>query len=149
VESEDFRALRVDVELHSVDVIGDESLLASLVRNLVDNAARHNRPDGWVRIRVGHSGAGANRRGLLEIENSTQPNEDASAERFNGDVPRTGNQVGRTVVQSVVDAHLGTVEWESPRAGVVLARVTLPLTMPAAFVPDRPDGSVHSTDDAT
>ena len=148
VESEDFHALRVDVELHSVDVIGDESLLGSLVRNLVDNAARHNRPDGWVRIRVGHSGEGADRRGLLEIENSTQPGEDALADRFNGDVPRAGNQVGRTVVQSVVDAHLGTVEWESPRPGVVLARVTLPLATPAALVPDRPDVSVHSTDDA-
>ena len=65
-----------------------------------------------------------------------------------GEVPRTGNQVGRTVVQSVVDAHLGTVEWESLQPGVVLARVTLPLAMPVAPVPDRPDVSVHSTDAA-
>jgi hypothetical protein len=138
VESESYRTLRVDVELHSVDVIGDESLLESLVRNLVDNAARHNRPDGWVRIRVGHLGNGADRRGLLEIENSTQS---AASE--------TGNQVGRTVVQSVVDAHNGTVEWETPSDGVFLARVVLPLAIQAAVAPDRSDGSVHSTDDAT
>ena len=55
VESDDFRRLRVDVELHSVDVVGDESLLESLVRNLVDNAALHNTADGWVRVRVGYS----------------------------------------------------------------------------------------------
>ncbi len=139
VESEDFRALRVDVELHSVEVIGDESLLEPLVRNLVDNAALHNRADGWVRVRVGYTESGPDRRGLLEIENSMQPEGDAG----------TGNQVGRTVVQSVVDAHHGSVEWSSPRSGVFLARVVLPVATPAAVVPDRRDASTHSTDDAT
>jgi signal transduction histidine kinase len=139
VESEEFRRLRVDVELHSVVVVGDESLLESLVRNLVDNAALHNRPDGWVRVRVGHSERGPGRVGMLEIENSMQP-EGASA---------SGNQVGRTVVQSVVDAHRGSVEWSSPRSGVFLARVVLPLAENPAVAPDRPDASAHSTDDAT
>jgi signal transduction histidine kinase len=138
VESEDFRRLRVDVELHAVRVIGDESLLESLVRNLVDNAARHNTPDGWVRIRVGDSGAGAEAGGLLEIENSMPETESGA-----------GNQVGRTVVQSVVDAHHGSVVWSSPRAGVFLARVILPLAAGPAVVADRPDVSAHSTDDAT
>jgi signal transduction histidine kinase len=141
--------LRVDVELHSVDVLGDASLLESIVRNLIDNAARHNRPDGWIRIRVGHSGEGADRRGLLEIENSTQPESDAPAARSTEGVSTTGHQVGRTVVQSVVDAHNGAVEWESPRQGVVLARVALPLAAPAVLAPDRLDVSVYSTDDAT
>lgn len=149
VESEDFRTLRVDVELHSVDVIGDASLLESLVRNLVDNAARHNQPDGWVRIRVGYSENGADRRGMLEIENSSRSETVESAAAGTASEPGTGNQVGRTVVQSVVDAHLGTVEWETPRPGVVVARVALPVAVHAALVPDRPDGSVHSTDDAT
>jgi len=139
VESEEFRTLRVDVELHSVLVVGDESLLESLVRNLVDNAALHNTADGWVRVRVGYTEDGADHRGLLEIENSMPP-EAASS---------TGNQVGRTVVQSVVDAHHGSVQWISPSTGVFLARVVLPLTADAAVVPDRPDASAHSTDDAT
>ena len=139
VESEDFRRLRVDVELHSVDVIGDESLLESLVRNLVDNAALHNRADGWVRIRVGYSEHGPDRQGMLEIENSMQPEGESG----------TGNQVGRTVVQSVVDAHRGSVEWSSPHAGVFLARVVLPLVAQAARAPDRHDASTHSTDDAS
>jgi signal transduction histidine kinase len=140
VESEDFRRLRVDVELHSVDVVGDESLLESLVRNLVDNAALHNTADGWVRIRVGSSGApGPERLGMLEIENSMQPEGESE----------TGNQVGRTVVQSVVDAHRGSVEWSSPRTGVFLARVVLPLDALAARAPDRHEASTHSTDDAS
>jgi signal transduction histidine kinase len=144
VESEEFRRLRVDVELHSVDVVGDESLLQSLVRNLVDNAALHNTADGWVRIRVGSSEHGPERRGVLEIENSMQP-EGEPAEGGSG----TGNQVGRTVVQSVVDAHRGSVEWSSPRTGVFLARVVLPLVANAARAPDRHDASTHSTDDAS
>jgi signal transduction histidine kinase len=148
VESEDFRNLRVDVELHSVDVIGDASLLESLVRNLVDNAARHNQPDGWVRIRVGYSENGAERRGELEIENSARSETVGSAAAGPASETGTGNQVGRTVVQSVVDAHLGTVQWQTPRPGVVVARVTLPVAVHAALVPDRPDGSVHSTDAA-
>jgi signal transduction histidine kinase len=138
VESEDFRTLRVDVELHSVDVVGDESLLESLVRNLVDNAALHNRTDGWVRVRVDYTETDAGRQGLLEIENSMPAATDGGA----------GNRVGRTVVQSVVDAHRGTVTWTSPRAGVFLARVVLPIA--ATAVPhDRRDASTHSTDDAT
>jgi len=139
VESEEFRALRVDVELHSVDVVGDESLLESLVRNLVDNAALHNRADGWVRVRVDYEENGTGRQGLIEIENSMAPDVDAG----------TGNQVGRTVVQSVVDAHRGTVAWSTPRSGVFLARVVLPVAVAASVVPDRRDASAHSTDEAT
>jgi K+-sensing histidine kinase KdpD len=139
VESDDFRRLRVDVELHAVAVVGDSSLLESLVRNLVDNAALHNTADGWVRVRVDDAPAGAERRGLLEIENSMQPDAESG----------TGNQVGRTVVQSVVDAHQGTVEWSSPRSGVFLARVVLPLAASVTVASARPDASAHSTDDAT
>jgi signal transduction histidine kinase len=139
VESAGFRALRVDVELHSVRVVGDEPLLESLVRNLVDNAAVHNRADGWVLVRVGYTGSGTERRGLLEIENSMPPEAEEG----------TGNRVGRTVVQSVVDAHGGTVAWSSPRTGVFLARVVLPIPADATVLPDRRDASTHSTDDAT
>jgi signal transduction histidine kinase len=139
VESAGFRGLRVDVELHSVRVIGDEPLLESLVRNLVDNAAVHNRTDGWVRVHVGYTGSGAGREGLLEIENSMRQ----EAEEH------TGNRVGGTVVQSVVDAHGGSVSWSSPRAGVFLARVVLPIAADAPVLPERRDASTHSTDDAT
>ncbi|HTK17393.1 MAG TPA: histidine kinase dimerization/phospho-acceptor domain-containing protein [Acidimicrobiia bacterium] len=139
VESAGFRGLRVDVELHSVRVIGDEPLLESLVRNLVDNAAVHNRTDGWVRVHVGYTENGAAREGLLEIENSMR------REAEDG----TGNRVGRTVVQSVVDAHGGSVSWGSPRSGVFLARVVLPIAADATVLPERRDASTHSTDDAT
>jgi hypothetical protein len=99
----------------------------------------HNTADGWVRVRVGYSEREPDRRGVLEIENSMQPEGESG----------TGNQVGRTVVQSVVDAHRGSVEWSSPRTGMFLARVVLPLADNPAVVPDRPDASTHSTDDAT
>ncbi|CUU56947.1 hypothetical protein Ga0074812_109167 [Parafrankia irregularis] len=53
VEAPAFSRLRLDVDLHSADVECDRALLESLVRNLLDNSARHNRPDGWVRVSVG------------------------------------------------------------------------------------------------
>ena len=148
VESDDFRTLKVDVELHSVQVIGDVSLLESLVRNLVDNAARHNYPGGWLRIRVQSEEDGSIGKGLLEVENSTDSVSSGTDAEFTKTEPNTGHQVGRTVVQSIVDAHDGTVEWESVRPGVVVARVTLPLVDRSADRQGTPDVLPHSTEDA-
>jgi len=152
VEAESFRALRVDLDLESVAVVGDESLLESLVRNLVDNAARHNRPNGWVRIRVAGVDANGERRGLLEIENSTRSSVGAGSDDVGVAETNTGNQIGRTVVQSIVDAHLGAVEWHSNDDGVVLVRVSLPGGSPApvagldaANVVDSPAANAHLT----
>jgi signal transduction histidine kinase len=34
---------------------GDPQLLERIIWNLVDNAVRHNRPGGWIRLRTGAS----------------------------------------------------------------------------------------------
>ena len=61
LENRQWQDIRVDVELHPVVVRGDRALIDCIVRNLVDNAARHNHPGGWVRVRVDADGPTASR----------------------------------------------------------------------------------------
>jgi hypothetical protein len=42
--------LRVDAELDPAETTGDPQLLERMISNLVDNAARHNDPGGWIRL---------------------------------------------------------------------------------------------------
>ena len=94
-------------------VVGDESLLESLVRNLVDNAgaaqpARRLGADPRRLLRATAPIAGACSRSRTRLPERSDPGRTLG---------RTGNQVGRTVVQSVVDAHHGTVRVELAATG--------------------------------
>jgi signal transduction histidine kinase len=42
------RQVRIDTALQHAQVTGDRVLIERLVSNLIDNAVRHNVPDGWV-----------------------------------------------------------------------------------------------------
>ncbi len=44
--------LRLELDLQSALVKGEKSLLERLVGNLVDNAVRHNCPDGWFSVKT-------------------------------------------------------------------------------------------------
>ena len=86
----------VDVELHPVAIRADRALIDCLVRNLVDNAARHNHVGGWVRVRVDSSGRDSTeRRSRRSRRESTAPQHQ--------DVD--GHGIGLTVVTAAVAAH--------------------------------------------
>ncbi len=118
VEGAAFRLLRVDLELEPTPVFGDRTLLECLVRNLVDNAGQHNRPNGWTSINVAPSPDRT--KAVLEVSNSTSPPGDGSSAES---VPGVAG-IGLSLVSAVLDAHKGTVAWRSS-ADVVSVRVEL------------------------
>jgi signal transduction histidine kinase len=128
-----WRRVRVDLDLDAAPVRGDRALLERLVANLLSNAVRHNRPDGWVEVRTRLDGSWS----VLEVANSVteQPGDgeaDPQGEPTNG--------VGLTVVDSVLAAHGGDLTWDATEPGRVTASVRLPAvrTGPRALLPVGP-----------
>jgi signal transduction histidine kinase len=138
LEQPQWQGVRVDLELHPVSVTGDRALIDCIVRNLVDNAARHNRLNGWVRIRVGtDTDAAIGEVATIAVSNSTDADHGAV----------DGHGIGLTVVTAAVAAHGGTLERDDIDPEAVEMRVQLPtaeasrrsdaLVVSSAFVTDR------------
>jgi signal transduction histidine kinase len=124
VNGEDWRRLRVELDLRPAPVLGDASLLERLVANLLANAAQHNRADGVVEVATGLEGD----RATLTVTNSRPQ---AAAATAPGDADGAGAGVGLTVVQSVLAAHGGRADW-SWGTGTVTVRISLPAAPVAA-----------------
>jgi signal transduction histidine kinase len=126
-----WREVRIEVELDPTPVHADPALLERLVTNLLSNAVRHNRPDGWVDVRTTRDGQWA----LLEVANSTPLAPTAAAGSDDAaTIDRSG--IGLTVVQAVVAAHGGTFVWiDEPDTVRVQVRLPLP---PAPATPGAP-----------
>ncbi|MGW4202766.1 sensor histidine kinase [Streptomyces sp. NPDC004726] len=112
------------------EVRGNLALLRQMVRNLLDNAVRHNVADGTVRVRVAEAGE----RVVLEVDN-TGPVVDPDVvdrlfEPFYRAQPRVGSErghgLGLAIVRAVVRAHGGTVTARAKPEGGLTVRVTLP-----------------------
>lgn len=120
----------LDLDLGSATVEGDRWLLERLVANLVDNGINHNEPDGWVRVSV-DAVDGASR---LTVSNTGQvlsPEEVVEIIKpfrriEHGDRESEGFGLGMTIVQSVVEAHNGTVDIAPRDDGGLDVVVTLP-----------------------
>jgi two-component system OmpR family sensor kinase len=116
--------------------------------NLLENAVRHNLPEGWFSVKTGVAGD----RAVLEVANSgpAVSSEDAGRlfERFyRPDKSRSrktgGFGLGLSIVKSVASAHGGWVELETPAAGGLLVRISLPVAraMPTVQAADQGTGS--------
>jgi signal transduction histidine kinase len=58
--------LTVEAALESATTSGDPVLLERMIANLIDNAVRHNNPNGWIRVHTAERNGDA----MFEIENS-------------------------------------------------------------------------------
>ena len=114
---------RPDADRHSIQIratfqsaiaIGDPGLVASLVANLLDNAIRHNVPDGAVdvstsgtadgaRLTVSNSGAVVP---FLEVEHLFQPFQRLGDQRVG---TADGHGLGLTIVKAIATAHGATL----------------------------------------
>ena len=105
-------SLTVRPVLEPGTAVGDPVLVERLVTNLVDNAVRHNVPDGWLEVTTGSEDGMA----FISVANSGPVIPDAEVpalfEPFRRRCPHdgpVGTGMGLSIVQSVVSAHHGNV----------------------------------------
>jgi signal transduction histidine kinase len=126
------RSLQVAAALEPGIAVGDPVLVERLVANLVDNAVRHNVPDGWIEVLTG------NRDGMafISVANSGPVIGESEVpslfEPFHRRFPHQGPDghdgagLGLSIVQSVVAAHNGQVSAYPPPDGGLSVMVLLP-----------------------
>jgi signal transduction histidine kinase len=123
------RPLHVEATLEHAKVHADRRLIALLVTNLLDNAIKHNREDGWLAIRtatnpdravlmVANSGPTVRADELVDL---TQPFRRGGRART-GD----GHGLGLAIVAAVASAHRGRLTIQTPTDGGLRIEVSLP-----------------------
>jgi signal transduction histidine kinase len=106
---------------------GDADGLWRVVENLLENAARHGRPGGHVRLRVSSTAAGAEI--LVEDDGPGIPSGERErvVRRFarGRGATASGSGLGLAIVEAEARRHGGTLELSSSELGGLLARVTI------------------------
>lgn len=122
--------LQVESDLAEAHSAGDPVLIERMVANLVDNAARHNVPGGWLRVSTGVRDDHV----IVEVSNSGALVPDTLVadlfEPFRRLAERTadadGLGLGLSIARSVAHAHSGTITARSRPEGGLHVSVTLP-----------------------
>jgi two-component system OmpR family sensor kinase len=123
---------RIDIAVpHGLTLLADRDQLLRVLRNLITNAALHTEPNGPIQV----SGEAAGEHVVLRVVDSGPglPPEQAQHvfERFwRADKARSrargGSGLGLAIVAQLVQAHRGTVEFESSAADGTTVTVRLP-----------------------
>ncbi len=123
---------RIDVAVEpDVPLYGDYDQLLRVLRNLVTNAAVHTTPSGPIRVSAYRDGADS----VLQVDDAgpgLPPDEAAQVfDRFwRADKARTrargGSGLGMSIVRSIVEAHGGTVRFDSSVRSGSTVTVRLP-----------------------
>jgi signal transduction histidine kinase len=116
---------RIDAALAPTTVRGDAALLQRAAANLVDNALRHGRVGGQVRVRLRDgeltvANAGA-RIAPEDVARMTEPFERLRR----GTAPGTG--LGLSIVEAIAESHGGRLVLDAPAEGGLVARLALPV----------------------
>lgn len=122
-----WREVRVDLALSAAPVRADRALLERLITNLLSNSARHNRPGGWIEVRTWLDGPWS----VLEVENSVPDDAQVGSETPLRPDPGANGGIGLTVVDAVLAAHGGSLNWKEDRASVTV-QVRLPVPLQTA-----------------
>lgn len=133
IDDLDTQGIAVHPMLRELTVQGDAVLLARAVRNLLENAVRHNVTDGELWVRCRHERG----RAIIEVENTGAPIAPATVELltepfYRGDASRTsagpdGTGLGLAIVQSVAKTHGGEVRLRARKGGGLIVAIVLPL----------------------
>ncbi|GIJ46064.1 two-component sensor histidine kinase [Virgisporangium aliadipatigenens] len=121
------RGVRVESDLAAAPTTGDPRLVESLVANLVDNAIRHNVPDGWLRVEttparvvVANSGPHV---AAAEIGRLLEPFQRQGAQRVRHS---DGYGLGLAIVRAIANAHAADLTVHSRPDGGLDVTVTFP-----------------------
>jgi signal transduction histidine kinase len=124
--------LEIATSLGAAPISGDRRLVERLVSNLLDNAIRHNAPDGRVEVEVKADGA----KGTLRVANDGPTVPAGEVERllqpFQRMAPaRVGHSeglgLGLSIVAAIAGAHGAELEIEPRQSGGLEVRVRFPL----------------------
>lgn len=130
-EAADARNVRVRAELANAPVKAEPVLLARAVRNLLDNAIRHNVEGGLLEVHVRREGPMV----VLDVANSGQEIDASTLALltepfYRADASRTargdGIGLGLAIVESVAATHGGRLELVARAGGGLIARLSLP-----------------------
>ena len=118
----DVGGLHVDADVAPAPVIGDSRLLERLVRNLIDNAVRHNIPGGSVEVTAGRLAG----RTVLAVTNTGPPVHEIERllQPFQRDRTTHGDGLGLglSIVQAIATAHDAALTLEpQPQGGLRIA----------------------------
>jgi signal transduction histidine kinase len=124
------KGVTIETEIEAAAAMGDPRLLERLIGNLVENAIRHNVPDGWLRVTTGQTAE----RVWLHVSNGgiviAAADVDTLFEPFRrGGRVRTatrGAGLGLAIVRLIVDAHHGRLQAAAPPFGGLAIRIELP-----------------------
>jgi two-component system OmpR family sensor kinase len=130
------KGVSVDVDLQSVELTADASRIAQVVTNLLTNAIRYNRAGGSVRVSIvagGEEVALAIADTGFGIPAEHQPHlferfyrVDAARSREDG-----GSGLGLAICRSIVEAHGGTISFQSEAGVGTTFTIRLPRRRPA------------------
>ena len=135
-----FEAARPEIESRGLDarvwlppasVLGDPALVQRLVANLIDNAVRYNRPDGWVEVETSTAPRGATLRVANSgpavppdaVESLFEPFHRHGAERL-ADNGHYG--LGLSIARAIATAHGATITAEPGSEGGLSVTVVFP-----------------------
>ena len=141
------KGVSIETEIEPAVTVGDPRLLERLVGNLVENAIRHNVPNGWLRVTTGQTAE----RVWLHVANGgsliASSDVEALFEPFRrGGRVRTatrGAGLGLAIVRLIVDAHHGKLQAAAPPFGGLAIRIELPRYRVTAPAPVAEGGGAH------
>ncbi|HEX3515613.1 MAG TPA: ATP-binding protein [Trebonia sp.] len=125
------RGLRVQVAIQPAVLDGDPLLTERLAANLIDNAVRHNLPDGYLTVatatRDGRASLSVSSTGLVippaEVGRLFQPFQRLHPR---GTPDSGGHGLGLSIVRAIAAAHGATIEARAQAEGGLAVDVTFP-----------------------
>jgi hypothetical protein len=133
-DADQIAAKRLTVETHltGVDVAGSATLLGRMVENVIENAVRHNPPDGSIvvtlapldrqraRVTLDTSGPRLDQQAVAQL---AQPFKRLGQDRTGS---QDGHGLGLSIVAAVAAAHDGRLDLHARAEGGLRVQITLP-----------------------